>query len=206
MIEEENSNIIMQGATLHPADPGVTINGVQVSLGSSDLVIGAHTVPLASFSIQTMTPVNQAELPPSVVSDISMLENDVIAGGLTLTPGAVVTLADGKSVSIGSSSLVLDGHTLDWNFAATPTETTSDNGGLIMQGLGSPSTVQGTEAVRFPLATQTRTSGGSLSNNGSQNETVEFTGNAARRKEQLHKYIVGIVVGSLAASIMAIVL
>lgn len=100
--------ISVAGMTLKPGDPGVTIDGTPISLGSSVFVVGSRT--------ETISPspaVIPSQTPYVTVGGqtISIYSNAIIVDGKTLKPADPGITVDGTSVSLGSSILVVGSHT-----------------------------------------------------------------------------------------------
>ncbi len=117
-----NGGISIDGTTLTPGAPPITISGISISLGSSALIIGSSTMSL-DFVVPghlVTTVASQA-----VTADPTAVE----VGSLTLTPGGPGTSLSGTLVSLN-----LDGQ-LMVGTKTIPLETTAGGlGGLIMGG------------------------------------------------------------------------
>ena len=117
-----NGGISIDGTTLTPNAPPITVSGTSISLGSSALVIGSSTIPLDS------------EIPEHLVTTVAgqAITADPTAvevGSLTLTPGGPGTSLSGTLVSLDSDGELIVGT------RTIPLETTAGGlGGLIMGG------------------------------------------------------------------------
>ena len=118
-----NGDIFIDGTTLTPGAPPITVSGISVSLGSTALFIGSSTMSLVSEVPERLmtTVAGQA-----VTADPTAVE----VGSLTLTPGGPGTSLSGTLVSLNSDGELLVGTRM------IPLETmTGGLGGLIMGGL-----------------------------------------------------------------------
>ena len=117
-----NGGISIDGKTLTPNAPPITVSGTPVLLGPSVIIIGSSTKSLDS------------EVPEHLVTTVASqpLTADPTAvevGSLTLTPGGPGTSLSGTLVSLGSNGELIVGT------GAIPLETTAGGlGGLIMGG------------------------------------------------------------------------
>ena len=146
-----NGGISVDGTTLTPGAPPITVSGVPISLGSSALIIGSSTMSLDS------------EVPGHLVTTIlgqavTAAPTAVEVGSLTLIPGGPGTSLSGTLVSLD-----LDGE-LMVGTKTIPLETMAGGlGGLIMGGFGPGG----------PYATSLAGLG---SVSGSRNDTATATG------------------------------
>ena len=86
------------GTTISRGGHGLTVSGTFISVGPSDLIIGAHTIPLASVS----APASPLITPNPAGYSVA---------GTFITPGAIITVS-GTLVSLGSSNLVIGTQTI----------------------------------------------------------------------------------------------
>ena len=111
--------VSVAGTTLKPGDPGVTIDGTPISLGSSVFVVGSRT--------ETFSPSpNPTTAQPSYITvggqTVSISSNAIVADGTTLKPGDPGITVDGTILSLGSSVLVFGSRTHNLNLPQpTPT-------------------------------------------------------------------------------------
>ena len=157
-----SSAIIIDGTTLRPADPAITVDGTLVSLGSSILVVGSHTQDLVL--LQAASTAAPAYI--TVAGDaIAVTANGIVVAGQTITRGGPPVTANGTLVSLGSSILVVGTRTMSFSL---PTASSSEGiGGMIMKGLG---VIDG-GTVAAPTQTGGRYNGTQVGNT-----TVVFTG------------------------------
>ena len=100
--------ISVAGTLLKPGDPGVTVDGTPISLGSSVFVVGTRT--------ETLSPPQTAITSrPSYITigsqTFSLGSSAVVIDGTTLDPADPAITVDGTLVSLGPSFLVVGGHT-----------------------------------------------------------------------------------------------
>ena len=100
--------ISLAGTTLHPGDPGVTISGTPISLGSSVFVIGSLTEPLSPPQPTTTAQPQYITLGHHT---ISLDPSAIIVDGTTLKPSDPAITIDGDIISLNSSILVVGTHT-----------------------------------------------------------------------------------------------
>ena len=161
--------ITIDGTSLKPADPGITVDGTLVSLGPSILVVGSHTQNLV------LSPPTATALPSYITisgKTIAVAAGSIIIAGHTMTPGGPAETADGTLVSLGSSVLVVGTQTLSFTLptAGGANGMSSEGvGALIMKGLGGIG--GGTVAAPTPTA-------GNSNVAKVGNVTVVFTGSA----------------------------
>lgn len=140
-----SNGISIAGATLAPGAPPITISGTPVSVGSSGLVIGSSTVPLAAMFPNQITP-NAPQYQPTTINGekAQLLSNGGISiAGTTLTAGVSAITISGTPVSVGSSNLIIGSSTVALAAAFQPpiTPTTA---------LYQPTTINGQEAQLLP--------------------------------------------------------
>ena len=100
--------ISVAGTTLKPGDPGVTIDGTPIYLGSSVFVVGSRTETL-SPSLNAIT-----AQPPYITvggQTIGLGSSAIIVDGITLKPADPSITVDGTPISLGSSILVVGSQT-----------------------------------------------------------------------------------------------
>ena len=122
-----SNEVVVGGATISEGAQAKTVDGAKVSLGVSDLVIGASTLPRPTQPTTT-------DFTAAGVTVVPFASNEVIVGGATVTRGAPAKTIEGTKISLGVSDLVVGSSTV-----ALPTAATSSDklGGLITSGLGS---------------------------------------------------------------------
>lgn len=132
IIDLGSSAIFVDGTTLKPADPAITVDGARVSLGPSFLVVGSYT---KSLVLSHTTPAAAPSYITVVAGETIAVNNDnIVVANHTLTPGAPPVTANGTLVSLGPSILVVGTQTVSFSL---PTASSGDGiGGLIMKGLG----------------------------------------------------------------------
>ncbi len=104
-----DANVIsLAGTTLKPGDPGVTIDGTPISLGSLVFVVGSR-IDALSPSLDRIT----AQRPYITVGGqtIGVGSSAIIIDGTTLKPADPGITISGTLVSLGSSILVVGSHT-----------------------------------------------------------------------------------------------
>ncbi|CAD6592468.1 MAG: hypothetical protein ASARMPRED_006304 [Alectoria sarmentosa] len=110
-IAVEANALSVAGTNLKPGDPGITIDGTPISLGSSIFVVGSRTETLSS-------PPSAITAPPSYITvggQTIGVGSSAIIDGTTLQPADPGIIVDGTRVSLGSSILVVGTHTQNLN-------------------------------------------------------------------------------------------
>ena len=106
-ITVQANGIVVAGKTLHPGDPGTTVAGSPISLGSSEFVIGHHT--------ETFQPATTTTTLPSQITvngePISLGQDSIIIDGTTIKPGDPIITIHGQPVSVGASEVAVGGVT-----------------------------------------------------------------------------------------------
>ncbi|MCJ1404251.1 hypothetical protein MMC11_007476 [Xylographa trunciseda] len=118
----------VDGTTLIPGGPAVTISGTRLSLGvSSNLIVGTSTIYLPAPTSYIV-----------VASEtIDLASSDVVVGGKTLTPGSPAVTVNGVLVSLGSSVLVVGSTTKTFAIAGSTATTTGGGiGAAIISAFG----------------------------------------------------------------------
>ncbi|MCJ1436806.1 hypothetical protein MMC27_006188 [Xylographa pallens] len=118
----------IDGTSLIPGGPAITVSGTRLSLGiSSNLIVGTSTIYLP---IPTSYIVVASET-------IDLASSDVVVGGKTLTPGSPAVTVNGVLVSLGSSVLVVGSTMRTYAFAgSTATATAGGIGAAIVSAFG----------------------------------------------------------------------
>lgn len=117
-----NGGIAIDGTTLTPGAPPITVSGTSISLGSSALIIGSNTISLDSEVSERLVTTVAGQV---ITADPTAVE----VGSLTLTPGGPGTSLSGTLVSLDSNGQLIVGT------RTIPLETMSGGlGGLIMGG------------------------------------------------------------------------
>lgn len=151
------SSVVLQGTSLEPGAPGMTIDSTLISLNKAgSLILGSLTIALGGTSLITQ------------IGDelITAAPTGVQIAGSTLLPGASGWTIDGTSVSldvmgdviIGGKTIALDGQSIGM-------------GGLIMAGFGP-------KGVAASLSSSLSRASGSVGDAG--NEVGMFEGRAGR--------------------------
>ena len=113
-ITVQANRIVVAGKTLYPGDPGITVAGSPISLGSSEFVIGDHTETFPP-------PATVATLPSQITVNeepISLASDSIIVDGTTLKPGDPSITIHGQAVSLGASEVAVGGVTASLALAA----------------------------------------------------------------------------------------
>ena len=104
-----NGGISIDGTTLTPGAPPITVSGTSISLGPSSLIIGSNSfavpVPRQTWIPGQVTIINGQTIQPLTNGGISI-------DGTTLTPGAPPITVSGTSMSLGSSALIVGSSTI----------------------------------------------------------------------------------------------
>ncbi|MCJ1388752.1 Muc22p [Xylographa bjoerkii] len=118
----------VDGTTLIPGGPAVTVSGTRLSLGlSSNLVVGTSTIYLS-------TPTSYIVVASET---IDLASSDVVVDGKTLTPGSPAVTVNGVLVSLGSSVLVVGSTTKTYVTAGSATTSTAGGiGAAIISAFG----------------------------------------------------------------------
>lgn len=151
------SAIIVDGTTLHPTDPAITVDGDVISLNSSILIVGTHTQKLI---LPQPTPTPTPSHLTFAGASIAIAASNIVIAGHTLTPGGAAITANGTRLSLGPSVLIIGTQTTRFTFATTNavSGTSDDIGAMILKGLGGVGAGSGIAA--------TRTAGGNGSGGG----------------------------------------
>ena len=98
---------VINGATLTPGSPGVSVAGVTMSLDKSDnLIVASQTRPL-------LTAANPGQPPITIVAGqtITPLSHAIAVAGTTLRDGQALTIS-GTEISLDSSALIVNSKTI----------------------------------------------------------------------------------------------
>ena len=130
-----SSAIIIDGTTLNPAGPGITVDGTLVSLGSSILVVGSHT---QSLILAQSTPTAIPSYMTVGAETIAVAGSSIIVAGHTMTPEGPAVMADGTLVSLGSSVLIVGSQSVGFTLPAASAGANPSGGigAMIVKGLG----------------------------------------------------------------------
>ncbi|KAL9069668.1 MAG: hypothetical protein Q9161_005368 [Pseudevernia consocians] len=169
-----SSAIVIDGTTLNPAGPGITVDGTLVSLGSYIVVVGSHTQSLIPAQ---STPTAIPSYMTVGAETIAVAGSSIIVAGHTITPEGPAVIADGTLVSLGSSVLVIGTQTVGFTLSAASAGANPSGGigAMIMKGLGG----MGAGPVAAP--TQTPGYNGTRSGNG----TMVFMGGVKKDGSRL---------------------
>jgi len=97
-----NGNVMIDGISLAPNAPALTIAETPILLGDDGLVVGTSTTPLPSLTAAAV-----AAIVTVPGKSVTVLPNgDVVIAGTTVTPNAPIIAVAGTPVSLGSSGLV----------------------------------------------------------------------------------------------------
>ena len=102
-ITKASNSGVMIGSSNYPPGAQATLSGSVLSVGSDNVVLGSSTYALAS------NPTNE----PTLVDDNTITrapDGGVIVGDFTIAPGGQTTLS-GQKISVGVSSVIIDGST-----------------------------------------------------------------------------------------------
>ncbi len=140
-----SNGISIAGVTLAPGAPPVTISGTPVSVGSSGLVIGSSTVPLAAVFPKQIISDAPSYQPTTINGEkAQLLSNGGISiAGTTLTVGAPAITISGTPVSVGSSNFIIGSSTIPLAEAFQP-QVAPDT------AVYQPTTINGQEAQLLP--------------------------------------------------------
>lgn len=102
VVQPLSHGISIAGTTLTPGALPITVSGTPIQLGSSALIIGTPTVPLAPYSpTQIITTIAGQR--------ITAASNTVAIAGSTLSPGAPGTAIDGTTLSLDTAGQFIVG-------------------------------------------------------------------------------------------------
>ena len=155
------SAVDVAGTTLHPGIPGVKLDGTAVSLDTANhLIIGSKTIGLSDgnkglgrlilgkLNDQSSPGVAEPFVTTIAGHAITAAPNAVDVAGTTLHPGDPGMTVDGTAVTLDTAHhLVIGSKTIPLTSESTGL------GGLIMGGLGHPSTSDDDNDVAEPLIT-----------------------------------------------------
>ena len=136
-ITVQANRIVVAGITLHPGDPGVTVAGSPVSLGSSEFVIGDHTETFPpTAAITTLASQITVNGQP-----ITLGPDSITIDGTTMKPGGPGITIHGQPISVGASDVVVGSVTASLSLAAATATRESSystlNGEIINLGAGN---------------------------------------------------------------------
>lgn len=162
--------IIVDGTTLKPTDPAITVGGDVISLNSSFLVVGSHTQRL---SLPPPTPTPAPSQLTFAGATIAIAASNIVIAGHTLIPSGPALTADGTRLSLGLSALIIGSQTTGFTLPTTSaiSSTSEDIGAMILKGLG------GGAAGSGGVATETVGGNGSGGGGGA----VVFVGGGGRK-------------------------
>ena len=103
IIQALSNGISVAGTTLTAGAPAITASGTLISLGPSNIVMGASSVAIALHSMLLVPG------PVTTVNDqvVQPLSNGISIAGTTLTAGAPAITVSGTPISLGSTALVV---------------------------------------------------------------------------------------------------
>ncbi len=184
IIPLDSTALAIDGTTLYPAHPAITIDGTLISLGSSILVIGSHT---QSLTLPQSTPPPAPSYLTFAGETIAVAASSIVIAGHTMTPGGPAVTADGKIVSFGSLVLVIGTQTMSLTLPTASADASCSDGigALIMKGLGG---IGGT------VAPPTQTVVGYNGTGGGNGSVMLFTGDAKRDAVRLWGWVAGVLV------------
>ena len=115
MFHSSGTEIIVGTHTLTPGSPPITINGLPISRGHSNLVVGSSTNPLQAFSpIPTaIFALGNSVLTPNplgltIGSAVLTIGGPALVGPTVLTIGGPVLTVSGRTISLGTSGVVIE--------------------------------------------------------------------------------------------------
>ena len=199
MFTEDSNGVIVDGTTLRPLDPAITVSGTVVSLGSSFLVVGTQTqnLALATPAITTF-PSSSSSIITFDGQIITIASTGITVAGHFLSPGESTTLSDGTLISLEAEALIVGAQTTSLAFPVGSGTPNAGIGAMIMYGLGSiGGIVSSQDAQTTPVAVSTFAE----SSNGSSivNGTLQFYGKAERNEMELVWWVIlmGLMLGIL---------
>ena len=155
------------GTTLHPGDPGMTVDGTKVSLDSTNhLVIGSKTIPLTSESaglgslifggLNYPSTSDDDAAPPFVTTVagqvITAASNAVMVAGATLYPGDPGMRIDGTIISLDTADHLIVGSktiTLPTSGNYDPNSANNDNAHPFITTVANQAITAAPTAVTF---------------------------------------------------------
>ena len=130
--------IAVSGTTLTPEAPPITLSGTPIQLGSSALIIGTSTVPLAPDSPTQMITTIAGHA-------ITAASNSVAIAGNTLNPGAPGTTIDGTVLSLDTlGHFIVGSKTIPLGSTTFPETITSNIAGQVITAAPNGVAVAGT--------------------------------------------------------------
>ena len=100
-----SDRVLVGGATLSQGSAVATINGKILSYGPSGLVVGSSKISVPSLPLHTVfTAASQTFTP--------LADGQIAVDGITLAPGSPAKVIGGKTISLGSSGVVIDSSTV----------------------------------------------------------------------------------------------
>lgn len=100
VVQPLSNGISIAGTTLTPGAPPITVSSTMIHYGSSALVIGTSTVPLAPGDPNRITTTIAGHI-------ITAAPGAIAVAGTTLTPGAPPITVAGTPIQLGSSALII---------------------------------------------------------------------------------------------------
>ena len=114
MCQQLSHGISIAGITLTPGVPRITISGTPTSYGSSALVVGTSTLPVASkvrlpLSVNALT---EGQFTTFNEQEVQQLSHNISIAGTTLTLEAPPVTISGTPMAYGPSTLVVGTSTI----------------------------------------------------------------------------------------------
>ena len=122
-----NAGYAINGATLSPGRPAVTISGTAYSLAPSGsaLVVGTSTIPLATTPSNSANGAQNGTLTAAGETFIPLGASAISISGTTLSVGGpAITDSNGSAISLATGGIVVGSSTFAFAAPATPTAST----------------------------------------------------------------------------------
>jgi len=110
-----NHAIVIDGTTLLPGDPAITVDGTKFSVETAGLIVdGTWTIPLSAAGsrptsmdgLQTVLTIGDSTITAVLPSGSGRA---IVVNGTTLSPGGSAVTVDGTELSAGTAGLVIGG-------------------------------------------------------------------------------------------------
>lgn len=103
IVQPLSNGISITGTTLTAGAPAITVSGMHISLGPSNIIIGASSFPVAA-NRQIWNPGQVTTMGGQIIQPLS---NGISIADTMLTPGASAITISGTPISLGSTVLVV---------------------------------------------------------------------------------------------------
>ena len=100
-----NNAISIAGTTLTPGASPITVSGIRISLGQSEIAIGSSSVLIATLADSGWIPGKATSIDGQLIQPVS--ENEVSIAGMALRPGSPALTLSGTPISLGSNALYI---------------------------------------------------------------------------------------------------